>query len=157
MPSPANTMSNPHGTSFEDALRARGGMRVGAIYYVSFGTDGPIKIGFVDGFGSLSERLRGLQTACPYDIVLLATKAGSMADERALHERFARKRLRGEWFDRSADLMRHINGVTRRKDCQQWLPKHPAYLPPPEGKVYVVVGKKRWLVNAPSLTLEGEG
>lgn len=126
----------------------RGSEKMGALYYVSFGEDGPIKIGYVDSFTGLRERLRGLQTACPYELTLLATKAGSKADERDLHIRFAKKRLRGEWFKRHRELMAHIRGVQRRVDCQKWMPRHTRYLPAPEGKEKLWLGKKLVFVTA---------
>ncbi|NVD45840.1 GIY-YIG nuclease family protein [Qipengyuania atrilutea] len=93
----------------------------GAIYYVSAGHEGPIKIGFAGCSSGLSERLRGLQTACPYHLVALAAREGSVFDEGQLHERFAKSRLRGEWFMRTPQLMKHIEATQRRKDCQKMM------------------------------------
>ena len=110
------------------ATRAKQPM--GTIYYVSFGEDGPVKIGYSADWFTLGERLRGLQTACPYPLHLLAAKAGKKADERQLHDRFRKKRIRGEWFTRHPDLMRHINGVRRRNDCKKARADNPQYANP---------------------------
>jgi hypothetical protein len=130
-------------------LRQRGADKHGAIYYVSYGEGGPIKIGFVSSFGSLGERLRGLQTGCPHDLILLAVRAGTLADERALHCRFDRKRLRGEWFEPHRELLTHIRGVQRRKDCRKELPLYPQHAAAPEGMKFLRHGGSRtWLVKA---------
>jgi hypothetical protein len=121
----------------------------GAIYYVSYGERGPIKIGFVNGFAGLVDRLRGLQTGCPHDLILLAVRAGTLADERALQCRVDCKRLRGEWFEPHRELLTHIRGVQRRKDCRQERPLHPQHALAPEGMKFLRHGGSRtWLVTA---------
>lgn len=59
------------------------------------GCAGPIKIGITH---DVAARLRTLQVGSPYELTLLATVDGTVADEAALHLRLARDRMRGEWF-----------------------------------------------------------
>ena len=65
------------------------------LYAIQRGATGPIKIGTA---GDPSGRLAALQTAHDEQLVLLAAWAGGRDEERALHQRFADARLRGEWF-----------------------------------------------------------
>jgi hypothetical protein len=47
----------------------------------------------------VATRLRGLQTASPRPLALLWQCRGGLALEMHLHEAFADRRVRGEWFD----------------------------------------------------------
>lgn len=88
---------------------------------VYFATDGNgrVKIGLsVDPEG----RLRGLQTGSGARITLIGSFKGSFSVEKALHERFASRRLVGEWFrsdpgflDEIADLIASQPRVARPK------------------------------------------
>jgi hypothetical protein len=49
-------------------------------------------------------RLQQLQTGSPVALRLLGTVPGGVAEERALHERFASLRTHGEWFRCEGDL-----------------------------------------------------
>jgi hypothetical protein len=81
----------------------RGGR--GFVYFVQAGHDGPIKIGWTI---DIAQRLTDLQIASPFILRLLAVIDGDKDLERALHERLASHRLRGEWFENHAD----VRGVT---------------------------------------------
>lgn len=66
------------------------------VYFVQIGAGGPVKIGrAVD----VEQRIRALQTACPYPLHLrgIAIYGGSRMEAR-LHRTFASDRLMGEWF-----------------------------------------------------------
>lgn len=78
--------------------------RRGTIYFVGY-ANGPIKIGFTS---NLDYRIESLQTACPYDLVVLATVEGTMGLEAELHARFRSHRLRGEWFARHPEILAEI-------------------------------------------------
>lgn len=69
--------------------------RASTIYFIQIGESGPVKIGV--SFDPL-DRLRQVQTASPEEVRLLACCLGTEQDEAALHEQFARHRIRGEWF-----------------------------------------------------------
>jgi Meiotically up-regulated gene 113 len=88
----------------------RGG---GHIYFVQMLVGGPIKIGWAT---SVASRVATLQLGCPYPLVVLATMAGTMSDERELHKRFADHRLRGEWFHEDAPGLRELVGACRAGD-----------------------------------------
>lgn len=61
------------------------------------------------------QRLRELQTTHAGELVLLATVAGHVALEGALHQRFAhlRTRANGEWFRLEPDLIAFIHAIQR--------------------------------------------
>lgn len=65
------------------------------VYLIACGESKICKIGY-----SLKpvERLRDLQTSCPYTLNLLGTLPGGSRKEKHLHLKFARFRLHGEWF-----------------------------------------------------------
>lgn len=75
------------------------------IYFASFGESGPIKIGMS---GRPSRRVAGMSTGSPEEIVLLGVMPGGLDVEASLHERFANTRIRGEWFERSPELLAFI-------------------------------------------------
>jgi hypothetical protein len=73
-----------------------------AVYFIRAGKDGPIKI----GHGSNPERrLRNLQTGTHAVLEIVAVIAGGEHEEAQLHARFARSRIRREWFEPSPDLL----------------------------------------------------
>jgi len=96
---------------FEVIRRARrfdrGGDKQGVIYFVGYG-DGPVKIGFTT---NLPFRLQSLQTACPYEMDLLAQRLGTPGDEWKYHERFRSAHIRGEWFKRTAALLKEVTRI----------------------------------------------
>lgn len=47
---------------------------------------------------NIAQRMRELQTGCPYELKLLAVLSRDPNDEAAFHRRFARDRRHGEWF-----------------------------------------------------------
>lgn len=63
-----------------------------------------VKIGFTQ---NVPQRLKALQTAHAFDLHVLWQGVGGEALEAHLHTRFARRRIRGEWFD--------FTGVDARK------------------------------------------
>lgn len=77
--------------------------RVPIVYFVQMGKDGPVKIGYTDR--PLSQRLAGLQSANPYELWVIGWCRAPRSFEKALHERFARFRIRGEWFEPHAEIL----------------------------------------------------
>jgi Meiotically up-regulated gene 113 len=72
----------------------------------------PIKIGFTSD-PDLRERVAGIQTGNPYPLRVLGVIAeGTQEQEFALHQRFASRRLQGEWFDADKVLRRFITKNT---------------------------------------------
>jgi hypothetical protein len=83
---------------------------VGVIYYIRYRGHPEIKIGYAT---SLKPRLAQLATGSAFDIEVLASHPGTVADEAALHGRFAHLRVTParEWFREGADLIAHISEV----------------------------------------------
>lgn len=81
--------------------------------YVIGGGRRQVKIGYST---NMAARLAALQAASPQRLRILGTHPGTKATEAWLHERFARYRTHGEWFDLSsanlADLMQLMSGET---------------------------------------------
>lgn len=75
------------------------------VYFIAW-EGGPIKIGIS---GSNGDRITTLQNACPYKLHILATAKGGRVMELAYHKRFAKHRLRGEWFERTPELLAEID------------------------------------------------
>lgn len=77
------------------------------IYYITAadGT-GPIKIGTA---GNPYTRLSQVQTHNWVPLILLAVEDGGPEREDELHERFKASCLRGEWFNRTDDLMAYLS------------------------------------------------
>ena len=82
-----------------DSIRTDGGTqpRVGTVYAMRRGSlAGPIKFGFTAG--DVFARAAQLQTGSPEQILPMSWVAGTMEDERALHQHFADFQMVGEWF-----------------------------------------------------------
>lgn len=72
------------------------------IYFVQYDVGGPIKIGSaVD----VQKRLEQLQSGAAAPLFLLAAIPGGMTEEKALHRKLAKHRLRGEWFQPTDDVL----------------------------------------------------
>lgn len=82
------------------------------VYFVQEGERGPIKIGVAR---RVEFRFSDLQVGNPRPLRLLhVISGGTDAHERSLHRRFHSLRIRGEWFEPGAELLRHI------KDLRGW-------------------------------------
>lgn len=73
------------------------------IYFIQAGEAGAIKIGLA---ADPSGRLMQLQTSSASPLRMLRTFDGGRELEAALHRRFARLRLHGEWFKPDEELLR---------------------------------------------------
>jgi hypothetical protein len=71
----------------------------GTIYFIGF--DNYVKIGFT---ADLRRRLGGLQTSCPVALTIYFSLPGSKNDEALFHLKFARQKLKREWFRREGEL-----------------------------------------------------
>lgn len=74
------------------------------VYFIA-SESGPIKIGIAN---NPENRLKTLQTAHHERLRILATREGGFKQEYAYHQRFARKRLAGEWFERCPEIEAEI-------------------------------------------------
>lgn len=92
-------------------LKARGKPipALGIIYFIQSGDDGPIKIGRCKS-GLAEKRLADLQIGNPVELSLLGTIIGDRTTEMSLHGRFARLRVRGEWFVNAPEIHEVLTG-----------------------------------------------
>lgn len=84
--------------------------RKGLIYYIACSETERLKIGYTSG--RAEKRLRALQTGSAGELLLIACHPGDPEDERFLHNHFRDRRLHGEWFAMSEELLTHICMVT---------------------------------------------
>ncbi len=80
------------------------------VYFVRAKLSGYIKIGFTR---VPNKRIGTIMTDCPEPVELIGKIAGSLADERALHARFADHRLNGEWFRPAPELIEYVEALFR--------------------------------------------
>lgn len=79
------------------------------IYFIQTTCErGFIKIGTARNF---RQRLDQLQRASPYRLKVVRTLPGGKTEERAIHERFAAARERGEWFNATDELCAYIQAT----------------------------------------------
>ena len=77
------------------------------IYFLQVAGNGPVKIGFTAKASALP-RLKSIQRAMPYDLVLLGVMGGGKEEELHLHYRFLDHAIRNEWFRPHPDLLTWI-------------------------------------------------
>lgn len=70
--------------------------------------EGLIKIGYTT---QIAKRVQSLNARGPRPIQIVALLTGSRALERALHRRFARHRMQGEWFRPHAEILDYVRGL----------------------------------------------
>ena len=90
--------------------RPERGPGIAGVYFLQSQTLGLVKIGSAN---NVARRLDQLRTACPDELRLIAVINGDVEAERQLHKKFARLRVRGEWFHPGEDLMRYIDSVDK--------------------------------------------
>lgn len=83
------------------------------IYFVLAATTDLIKVGVTSQ--SVQSRISALQTACPFDLVLLGTVDGGEVQEAAIHRCWAEHHERGEWFRATDETLRAIAARTTLK------------------------------------------
>ena len=76
------------------------------IYFIQCGKNGPIKIGQTDN--NVQDRVKQLQTGCPYELNVLWIYHGDEYTESSIHEIFQHERMNGEWFHPSEKLFKFI-------------------------------------------------
>ena len=78
------------------------------VYFIQAGRKGAIKIGVAR---NIDRRIDCMQTGNPFKLRLLAaipcqSRTQALDLERKIHERFARQRVRGEWFQNNIRMTR---------------------------------------------------
>jgi hypothetical protein len=93
--------------AFEEQVEARadGVRRTGFVYLI--GHDDALKIGWSERHPR-EGRLGALQTASAKPLELFGLLVGTVGDEYELHSRFAKYRLRGEWFSRADEILAYF-------------------------------------------------
>lgn len=84
----------------------------GFIYFVRAGQTNTVKIGYAT---DVEKRLSNLQCASHHELRLIGHLPGSRDDEAGWHQRFAKERIRGEWFKLSARLREGINDLALQR------------------------------------------
>jgi hypothetical protein len=79
---------------------------IGWVYFIICMDAPRCKIGFTKG--DVYKRLKSLQTGSSSELILIAKHPGTPETERAVHEKFAHLRLRGEWFDLTDELRAYL-------------------------------------------------
>lgn len=74
---------------------------ISGIYFVEAIGCERIKIGYSR---NVEGRLLEMQVDCPFDLELLVVTAGAKDIEPAVHDKFRGARVRGEWFEATAEL-----------------------------------------------------
>ena len=88
-----------------EELRVAGEQRADPLVYFIQSATSEIKIGMAI---DVQARLKGLQTAHPVKLELLAFTIGGREQEKAYHATFADHRLHGEWFTPHPDILTEI-------------------------------------------------
>jgi len=78
------------------------------VYFVQSRLGGPIKIGLTT---QLNQRLKQLQNESPIPLQIVGALRGDEKVEAAIHERFRKLRLHGEWFEPSTELVEFIRQI----------------------------------------------
>ena len=78
------------------------------IYFIQLVNGGPIKIGYAK---NITRRLNALQVAHAYPLKLLHSFQAHAFVELALHYKFKKLRLLGEWFEPSHELLYFIENI----------------------------------------------
>jgi hypothetical protein len=112
MAEPKAPYRNPHPQRPETRSVRQLAQDVGPVVYYILTDDGYIKIGFTRTIA-----IRRYNLAHGWD-KLLAVTPGTMADERAEHERWAEHRAEGEYYHPTPELMAHINGLRHNYGVQ---------------------------------------
>ena len=86
----------------------------GRIYFIRGGDF--LKIGY--SINPLS-RLSSIQTACPFELELLAHFPGTLQDEIAIMSLFARYHIRGEWFRCHPKILDYVDSRTRKRSVRR--------------------------------------
>ena len=90
------------------ATAAHFSKRKGTIYYAS--AEGLIKIGFSTDAGARMTTLKSQSGGTAH--VLLASRPGTVQDEKSMHAQFGEYWVHGEYFEAGPRLMEHIDQVS---------------------------------------------
>ena len=80
-----------------------------------------VKFGWANSERGVFKRLKGMQTGCPHELVLLGYCDGGAEDEAKLHSSLYESWLRGEWFVRGDQVEFVISQIRSGKPIGEWL------------------------------------
>lgn len=83
------------------------------VYFIRSET-GAIKIGFSR---NPSRRIRAMKTTSPDRLTEMVIVPGSIGAETWLHEKFARHRLHGEWFNPDAEILEFVSLIKEQGEA----------------------------------------
>lgn len=98
--------SDPTIDYLEDKRINREEGRFGQVYLMGNREYGLVKIGFSN---NPEQRLKELQTGCPFPISIFTSFKGSLKREKQLHHQYKDLRVNGEWFKIEDKLEDFIN------------------------------------------------
>lgn len=81
-------------------------MQLRTIYFLQLGNNGPVKIGITK---YLEPRIQSMQSCIPIPLQLVLTLRGNRLLEKKLHDRFAKHKIQGEWYELGNELRDFIN------------------------------------------------
>lgn len=109
-----------------------------SVYFIQARNDGPVKIGFTSAHPM--HKLATLQSYNHDELSVIGFIEGATyADETALHHRFAAERIRGEWFEPSAEI---IALASQHKVAATPKPKRPCLATKGHKKLLRFMGEK---------------
>lgn len=85
------------------------------VYFMQFGDGEPIKIGFTTDIGV---RLEVIRSAHWQEMTILSAMKGDRSTEKALHKKFAKHRVSGEWFRPAEEILRMARTHNAKKENQ---------------------------------------
>jgi hypothetical protein len=109
--------------------------KAGLVYFIRDAVTLTIKIGFC--LKRPEKRLAVLQTGNSNPLRLIGHVLGSEPHEKALHKRFARFRLQGEWF--AKELLPEIEAILNCSSVEEWMKTQDLKLPKEEVPAVVVI------------------
>jgi len=91
-------------------------MKITLLYIIQVGSN--IKVGITSN--SIYERMKAIQTGCPYPIdevfyVVLSTRAEALAYESEIHTLFKKYKTSGEWFESVPRFTTKIEKTVNKK------------------------------------------
>lgn len=111
---PDGTVMRRHRSWLEvrEQARALRALAVGPVIYAVQADDGTIKIGHSISFPSRFRQYQHYR-----DVIILAFAPGSLADERAIHEKLQAHRKRGrEWYHPTSEVLAVVNDLREHFD-----------------------------------------
>ena len=92
----------------------KSGERIGSIYFIGNTRNGLVKIGFST---VPDKREKTLQSEEPELVTIYRVDGVTIGDEKMIHRRFSKKRMRGEWF--ALDSSEESSAISLAVECSE--------------------------------------